>query len=229
MTPSRVATAVALALGVVAPGCRARGRDAQGLVPPDVRRPAAETPAPPPDRAFREGSAGERARVAEAVAALGSAEGDAFLAAVRQLVAAGDVAVPPLLEALASPSVRVRSHAAYVLGLAKDRRTIDALAAAATLDAASIVRGEAAASLLAMGDPRGLAPLVDALADPDPRLRVRAIDVLAEATGQRLGFEADGPPSERAAAVRRWRAWLAQREADLVPPPGPEPDPASPR
>lgn len=224
MNVARPLALAALALSLL--GCTPHPRGARSA------SPAPAPPATPPagevaDRPFRAGTPAEQARVAAAVDALATAEGDAFLARVRELVAAGELAVPALLDALGSPSVRVRSQAAYVLGVAKDRRTIDALVAAATLDASSVVRGEAAASLLSMGDPRGLAPLVDALEDPDPRLRVRAIDVLAESTGQRLGYEPDGPPSERTAAVRRWRAWLEARRAPC-PVPSPEPPPDTP-
>ena len=82
------------------------------------------------------------------------------------------------------------------------------------------MRYEAAAALLSMLDPRGFAPLVAGLSDPDARLRHTCIDVLADAAHERWGYEADGPPAERAAAIRRWEAWLEQRAT----PPEPAPE-----
>ncbi len=92
----------------------------------------------------------------------------------------------------------------------KDRRTLPALSAA-TADPVPRVRYESAAALLELQDARGFAILVGGLSDADRRLWAKCADVLAERTGPRLGFDPLGPPDERAAAVRRWRAWLAQR------------------
>lgn len=142
--------------------------------------------------------------------------GPEFLELGRKILMYGDAAVPPLLAALTSDDPLVREHAAYLLGARKDRRTIDDLVLV-TCDAVPRVRYEAAAALLAMKDPRGLEVLVSGLEDPDARLRSKSLEVLAEGTGQRFGFEADGDPVEREAAVRRWRAWLAQRDTGFDP------------
>jgi hypothetical protein len=130
-----------------------------------------------------------------------------------QILGRGEAAIPPLLEAVASPDPRMRAPAAYLLGVLKDRRTLPTLATLAESDPAASVRYEAAAALLLMLDARGFAPLVAGLSDPDARLRHTCIDVLAEATHERWGYEADGPPDEREAAIRRWNAWLEQRAA----------------
>jgi hypothetical protein len=52
---------------------------------------------------------------------------------------------------------------------------------------------------------------VEGLEDPDPRVRARCIGILEHRLGFTLDFLPDDPPSERAAAVQRWRVFLRQR------------------
>ena len=117
------------------------------------------------------------------------------------------------MRALSSPDARTRSQAAYLLGALKDRRTIDALVTASA-DAAPVVRYEAGAGLLEMGEIRGAEVLIGGLADSDARLRAKSIEVLAASAGTRFGYEPDDPPSDRAESIRRWKTWLARRNAD---------------
>ncbi|MBL9086717.1 MAG: HEAT repeat domain-containing protein [Planctomycetia bacterium] len=211
---SRGAVCGALVVAIVAGATACEGGRSRRPTPRTEPPPA--PPDAPADRPFDEGSKATRERVDAAIAALSRVDGSAFADVVRVLVAAGDASVPPLLETLASGEPRARARAAYVLGFLQDRRTLPALAAAAADDPDATVRSDAGASLLELGDPRGFAPLVDALDDPDARRRVRAIDALAAATGgTRLGYEPDGPPAERAAAVVRWRDFLARKRAEL--------------
>ena len=219
-------TVAIVGVTVACEGGRARRATPRTTPPP---APPDASPDAPVDRPFDEGSLATRERVDAAIARLASVDGSAFADTVRVLVASGDAAVPPLLETLAKGEPRARARAAYVLGFLQDRRTVPALVAAATDDPDATVRSDAGASLLELGDPRGFTPLVDALADPDARRRVRAIDALAAASGgTRLGYEADGPPDERAAAVVRWRDFLARKRAELegdaVPEDVPAPD-----
>jgi HEAT repeat protein len=99
--------------------------------------------------------------------------------------------------------------AAYVLGVIKDPRSLDALHVAAT-GGAERLRFEAATSMLRMDDRRGLPPMIDGLESPDALVRARAILVLEENTGATMGYRADDRPADRAAAVARWRAWLRE-------------------
>lgn len=168
------------------------------------------------NRPYYTGTDAQRERVETLVSQLETTRGEAFLLLAQRIIAFGERAVPPLLEALAAPGERSRQHAAYILGVLKDRRTIPALAKVADEDLVPAVRYEAAGALLEMGDPRGLDVLVSGLCDLDARLRAKCIDVLAEKTTRRFGYEPDGSPPDREEAVRRWRAWLAQRrEAGL--------------
>jgi HEAT repeat protein len=162
------------------------------------------------NRPWSAGTPAQRARIAAAIERLRTATPEEALEVDRRLAAEGEPAVPALLEALRGPDATSRGHAAYVLGAMKDRRTVPALAEAVA-DPVPVVRYEAAAALLELKDARGLPVLVDGLEDRDARLRAKCVEVLAEHTGLRLGFEPAGSLEERAAAVRRWRAWLARR------------------
>jgi hypothetical protein len=61
------------------------------------------------------------------------------------------------------------------------------------------------------GDREVLPLLVDQLDDPDADVRMYAILSLRKLTGQTLGYRFYADPADRAAAVARWRAWLADR------------------
>jgi len=209
----------ALLLGTA---CRARPVDRTAPAPD----PGAKVDAGEGNRPFRAGTAAEREELRALVARLGTVGAEELLGMDglgTQILARGEAAIPPLLDAMASPEPRVRGQAAYLVGVLKDRRTLPPLAALAESDPVASVRYEAAAALLSMLDPRGFAPLVAGLSDPDARLRHTCIDVLADAARERWGYEADGPPAERAAAIRRWEAWLEQRATPPEPERSPEP------
>ncbi len=221
---------LALGLGGLAGGaaCRARPIDPTAPVPAPSAPAVEHVPAGEGDRPYRAGTAAEREELRALVGRLGAVRAQELLDADglgTQILAHGETAIPALLEAVASPEPRKRAPAAYLLGVLKDRRTLPTLAALAEGDPVAAVRYEAAAALLLMLDPRGFPPLVAGLSDPDVRLRHTCIDVLAETTHERWGFEADGSPDEREAAIRRWNAWLEQKAA--VPEPIPEPAPPS--
>jgi len=130
----------------------------------------------------------------------------------RELTAYGERAVPQLVANLQSELPRVALMSAYVLGMVKDPRSLGALQRA-TLSSDRLLRYEAATAMVRMGDERGLPTLIGGLEDPDPLVRARSILVLYERTNETLDYKADDPPGERAAAVARWRAWLARRGA----------------
>ncbi len=69
--------------------------------------------------------------------------------------------------------------------------------------ARSIARGDRRPSS------RDLATLVGRLEDPDPVVRLTAHEDLRRRTGRDFGFVPWGSPEERAAAIGRWRSWLA--------------------
>lgn len=182
-------------------GCRAPGGA------PGPTKPAAQAG----DRPFYEGTAEMRTRAAEHIVRLDDERPESRMQASRDLARIGEPSVPLLLEALASgPSPRARGMAAYTLGFIKDHRARHPLAKSLE-DADTSLRLESATALLRLGDVRGFAPLIAALEDSDALVRSRAIQVLTDATGDSLGFQPSEDPQERAAAVARWKGWLARR------------------
>ena len=63
--------------------------------------------------------------------------------------------------------------------------------------------------------PKVVAPVVERLASDDAEVRGAAIALLRRATGLDHEFDAAGAADVRAAAVGRWKEWLAENEATL--------------
>ncbi len=111
------------------------------------------------------------------------------------------------------PEAGVRRAAADLLGRVRaplSCRALSAVLGGAERDADAGVRGAAARALggHALEACRGV--LVDALEDPDLGVRKAAAQTLFELSGMTHGYEADDAPEKRAAAVEKWRAWLAE-------------------
>lgn len=160
-----------------------------------------------PDRPFASGTPLMQQRIREVLAEVPGTTGAKRLALARRLLQYGEPAIPQILDALGHEDASVRTLAAYLLGLHKDPRTLDALSAAQD-DADTGVRFEAATALARAGDRRGMPLLVDGLEHRDPRIRSRSIRVLEQATGESFGYKHDDHPADRGAAIARWRSWL---------------------
>jgi HEAT repeat protein len=128
----------------------------------------------------------------------------------RRLTAMGEPGTSVLIESLRHPDPAVRAFAAWTLGHASDLRALPGLRAA-TADPAKLVSLEAAAARVRLGDDAGIVRIVEGLDDPDPRVRARCIGILESRIGDTFGYLPDDSPSERAAAVERWRVFLRQR------------------
>ena len=192
-------------------GCPGAGATSR-TPPPRRPEPVRASEAPPDvDRPIPEPSARVRAAAAEDIAHFEDEGGAERVAAARRLAARGEQVLRPLLDALASaPGARTRGMAVYTLGYMDDRRVVEPVARA-LFDPDPDVRYDAAAALLRLGDDRGFPVLIQGLEDADPRVRARCLAILREAAGGDQGFEVDGDPLERRAAVARWKGWLERR------------------
>ena len=176
--------------------------------------PACQKKQPPPttrdaglgNRPWYIGTPEMQANIKKLLAQVPSTTGAGRLELGRRIVGYGEPAVPILVDSLEDPNQDLRGTAAWLLGFLKDPRSVPHLVKA-TGDPAPMVRYEAAASLLRMNDPRGLHLLIEGLSDRDARVRSQCIILLEQYTGKSYGYKVDDPPSERAAAVARWRAW----------------------
>ena len=127
-------------------------------------------------------------------------------------------AAPELVKALADPDENVRNLAASALGGTKEPKALPALAWSALNDKSPGVRALAAVSMGALGDRRACATLVSLLDDGEYVVRARAIEGLLALTPDRRGYEARESAAARAAAVGRWKAWLARQKAAPIEP-----------
>ena len=137
---------------------------------------------------------------------------DTLRASFRRALAA--TAVPadaPLLRqqlGSADPQARIAAIAtlAHLLGQPADAETLVLL-----IDPSELVQAAAARELANHGRRESLPPLVRLLESADPAVRANAARVLRAATGQQFGFTAYDAPVPRAAAVAKWKEWLAEQ------------------
>lgn len=140
--------------------------------------------------------------------------------------------LPELRKELASPDALRRSLAARALGMVRDSSSVEVLinltgssddlcAQSAAEALKEITRADLGTNpsgwtawWATRRERRRIEWLVEALGSEDSELRLGAIEELARATGDNLGFLADAPKGERTEAVARWRELVAQR-ADL--------------
>lgn len=211
---SSLLTLSSLAIGLLLSACccppeKSSPRRAEGF--PTKGAEAAKNCKPPPkDRAFYMATPQIQQDIHELLSRVPSATPREWGSLARKLSLYGEPAVPPLVASLREQSgERIHIMAAFVLGMIKDPRSLTALNEA-RFNPSERVRFEAATSMLRMGDHRGLETMIGGLENADPLVRARSILVLEERTSETFGYRADARPGDRAAAVSRWRAWLAQ-------------------
>jgi len=160
----------------------------------------------PAARPYYKGSPQMRAAVQAQIQALpGKTMKDKVLL-MNRILSYGEPAAVLLEKSLHDGNAEVRMMSAYGLGLRQDPRALDPLARVLN-DRDDAVRFEAATAMVRLGDRRGAPVLVRGLEHPDARVRTRSIGVLKSVTGETFGYSTDDDPSERNAAIARWRAW----------------------
>ena len=82
------------------------------------------------------------------------------------------------------------------------------------------VRVEAVVDASRSGDAKALPYLVDRLGDSELEVRFAAIHALKRQAGTTFGYEPYAATVRRAAAMRRWRQWLAERTGAASQPAG---------
>jgi hypothetical protein len=173
----------------------------------------------PGDRPFYRGTPAVQQDVRDLFARVRDLPAREWNGVASELISYGEPAVPQMIANLDSEILDVQVMSAYCLGMIGDPRALPALSRASASPKEKL-RYEAATAMLRLGDRRGFPIMIDGLADRDPLVRARAILVLKDRTGQTFGYKADDKPADRAAAVARWRAWLA-RTTPAAPPAGP--------
>lgn len=100
----------------------------------------------------------------------------------------------------------------------KGRAPKDWWEAALLSDEPPEIRARAARRLGGVKEWEAIRYLVQGLEDDAPGVRAAALESLTELTGQSLGFDPDGSDEERAAAIGRWHAWMAENRESWQPP-----------
>jgi len=133
--------------------------------------------------------------------------GNELLSSMTRLATMGDEAAPKLRAGAHSEDWLTRASIAWIMGASTDRRFVPDLRAMLA-DSTPGVSYEAASSLVELGDSAGFPVLVDGLADGDIKNRYKCFEELRRATGRDFGYQHDGAPDTRRAAVARWLEWL---------------------
>ncbi len=87
---------------------------------------------------------------------------------------------------------------------------------------APLVRARAIGLGRRQPDSQVVPALVNRLGDTDPVVRLAAHEELRQRTGHDFGYVPWAAPQERASAINRWRAWLAQGKRGEVATPSPQ-------
>ena len=162
------------------------------------------------DRAFYEGTPRMQEELRVLFSQASQTTGTERAQIGQRILSYGEVARPLLIEKLSDEDAAMRVFAAWLLGVSDDTRAIEPLDGLRA-DPDEAVRFEAATAMVRLGDSRGLETLVDGLSHTDPRVRNRSIRQLELATGDAFGYRSDDHRDERDAAIRRWRAWILER------------------
>lgn len=120
------------------------------------------------------------------------------------------VAVPNLIRALWDRAESVRAAAARALGEIADPRAVNALLEGTLRDPSALVRMEAAVALGKIGDEKAVEALQLALADPDPIVRLHALEAL-EMIGPSAGEVLEGSLTDDDPEVRHRTAAVLER------------------
>ena len=149
------------------------------------------------------GEIGDRRAIPPLVAAMGDPDPEVRKYATRSLVKFGREATVALIAALDHPSPELRHYAVRALGEIRDERSVEPLLAAG----GKVDRDVYLWALGRLGDPRGFAAVAAAVDDPDPEVRLAAIQALRD-----LGDPRAVPLLTRTLADPEWmiREWAAR-------------------
>lgn len=128
-----------------------------------------------------------------------------------------------LLEDIDTKNPKLRLQVQWALGrVSDDLGIVDILARIMREDGNALFRDKAACALAydqihltEKQKVRLYTRLIEGLGDEKPQVRAISIQALEIHTGQRKGFDPHATLAERAKAISRWNAWLAEYEKNL--------------
>lgn len=140
--------------------------------------------------------------------------------AAEEIIEMGEKVVPTLLDLTTDPDLKIRWASVYSLarlGHQVDEKTresiISALKKVAETDQNNVLKGEAAAAIVSLGEITGIPVLIESLESPEillfmepPQLlREFSLDVLKFYTQKDFGYD-----------LASWRGWWQGNEANLI-------------
>jgi len=134
---------------------------------------------------------------------------------VAWFVGVGEPAYAKLLARVRSEDDKVAGFALAVLAARGDARLVPHLELVPWPGEEHVkLRYERARCHVKLGDWKPIGVLVDGLDDEDPWNRALCFKALRDETSQTFDYHPRLEGEERAAAIRRWREWLAARDLD---------------
>lgn len=141
--------------------------------------------------------------------------GQRLLAVIQEIIAYKELALEPVKEALPDTDARTRANLIYILGYVGGEQAHAAVIPYLKSEE-EVVRFEAAAALVNMGDWSGVPLLLDYMESEDRHKRFKAAQAMLEVTDRDFGYNFDAPPHERQKAMKRWRHWWQDRRNSLL-------------
>lgn len=129
----------------------------------------------------------------------------------------GEPAYPRLLDLATDPSPDIAGSALAALGATGDKRLVKPLHDLAWPSPLEpMIELERARTLTRLGDWSEIAVLIRGLRSEDGLTRLLCIQALADATGDKLGYDPRANELDREAAAKQWDAWLARRRGEGI-------------
>ncbi|MFQ5504973.1 MAG: HEAT repeat domain-containing protein [Planctomycetota bacterium] len=139
---------------------------------------------------------------------------DELLSNLQWLSQQGEQAIPYLVPALDHEVPKVRSNAAWVLGVIGDKRSIPFLQSHSE-DSSPIVRLEISRSLLLLGDYSHVPELIEGLDSEHSHIRFLCFSVLSTTTGKKFDYDLrEKDEAKRKKSVEQWRQWWNTQRGD---------------
>jgi HEAT repeat protein len=144
---------------------------------------------------------------------------------VRGLYKSGNAEIAPLLiEAIKDENMEVRNSSAMFLGWIESKEALPSLLQAATADPDTRVRKSAIQALENIRDQRAVLPLIRLLNDEAKDIRDKVLTTLERITGESLHVSNKDDSKERAADVKRLKAWWINKKHEVNGAATPEPE-----
>lgn len=141
--------------------------------------------------------------------------GKTLLQTMQELIGLKELAFEPIADALPTADPRTRANLVYLLGF-MGGNDAHQIIVNHLKDESEVVRYEAAAALMTLGDLSAVPVLITFMDSGDRRLRFKAHEVLSSTTRQDFGYDFNSADEGRYQAVGRWRAWWKSRRGEII-------------